>query len=103
MKQFNIDPGLLEHVAADRTEWNRAVSKGSALFGSAYNAAELARRNRRHNQPTDGAYQCTECARRLVTLAGLRSHLRAHQRRLAAGDGRAEGEEDVVIEPDGPP
>ena len=103
MKQFNMDPTSLDLAAEDRTKWKQLVSNGASIFASAYDAAAVARRGRRHNPPTDGNHQCPECERRFVSLSGLRSHLRAHQRRRAADDGRIEGEEDVVIETDGHP
>ena len=103
LKQFNINPTSLDQAAGDRTKWRQLVSAGASGFASAYDATDAARRARRHNPPTDGAHQCPECERRLVSLSGLRSHLRAHQRRRAADDGRTEGEEDVVIGTNGHP
>ena len=103
LKQFNLDPNSFERDASDRTEWKNLVSTGASGFASAYDAAAIARSARRHNPPTDGAHPCNECDRRFVSLAGLRSHLRAHQRRRVANDSRTEGEEDVVIETDGHP
>ena len=103
MKQFNLDPNSFEQNASDRTEWKHLVSTSLSSFASAYDAAAIDRRARRHNPPTDGAHLCNECDRRFVSLAGLRSHLRAHQRRRVANDARTEGEEDVVIETDGHP
>ena len=103
MKQFNINPTSLDRAAGERNKWRQLVSDGASGFASAYDAADAARRARRHNPPTDGTHQCPECERRFVSLSGLRSHLRAHQRRRAADGGRIEGEEDVVIETDGHP
>ena len=103
MKKFNIDSSSLELAAGDRAGWRRLVSNGASVFSSAYDAADAARRARRHNPPIDGAHQCPECQRNFVSLSGLGSHLRAHQRRRAADDVRTEGEEDVVIETDGHP
>ena len=103
MKQFYLDPKTLESDAEDRSKWNHLVSSGASAFASAYDAAEVARRERRHNPPSNGAHQCDECGRRCASLAGLGSHLRAHLRRRAADDVRVVGEEDVVIETDGHP
>ena len=103
MKQFNLDPSSLELAAVDRTEWKHLVSTGASAFASSYDEAAIARRARRHNPPNDGAHQCNNCNRRFVSLAGLKSHLRAHQRRRVTNSTWAEGEEDVVIETDGHP
>ena len=103
MKQFHLDPRTLESDAEDRTEWNPLVSAGAFAFASVHDAAEVARRDRRHNPPSNGAHQCGEYGRRCASLAGLGSHLRAHLRRRVADDVRVVGEEDVVIETDGHP
>ena len=103
LKQFKINPTSFDRAAGERNKWRQLVSDGASGFASAYDAAAVARRARRHNPPTDGTHQCPECERRFVSLSGLRSHLRAHQRRRAADGGRIEGEEDVVIETDGHP
>ena len=102
MKQFHLDPRTLESDAEDRTEWNPLVSAGAFAFASVHDAAEVARRDRRHNPPSDGAHQCGECDRGCASLAGLRNNLGAHLRRRTA-DVRAVREEDVVIETDRQP
>ena len=76
---------------------------GVSRFASAYDAAVIARRARHYNSQTDGAYLCNECDRIFVSPAGLRKHLRAHQRRRMANQTQTEGEEDVVIETNGHP
>ena len=100
MKQFNLDPNPFEQNASDRSEWKHVVSTGASGFTAACDAAAIAQRARRHDPPTDGAHLCNECDRRFVSLAGLRSNLRAHQRKRVANDGRTEGEDDFVIETD---
>ena len=78
------------------------VSTGASVFESAYDTADGAWRARRYKPPSDGTHQNTECEQRLISLSGLRNHLRAHQQKHVA-ERRIEGEEDVVIEIDGHP
>ena len=102
LKQFEIDPKQMETGAAERSGWRQKVSAGAAAFGLAYDAAEAARRQRRHNPPSGGAHQCNQCDRSFETLSGLMSHTRAHLRR-AARNLPTTREEDVIIGTDGPP
>ena len=100
MKQPYLDLISFEQNASERTEWKHVVSTSASRFALAYDAAVIVRPARRHCPPTDGAHLCNECDRRFVSLAGLRSNLRAHQRKRVANDGRTEGEDDFVIETD---
>ena len=102
MKRFHLDPNSFEQIASDRTEWKHLVPTSTSRFASAYEAAVIARRTRRHNPPTDGTHLCNVCERIFLSLADLRKDLGAHQRRRMANEARTVGE-DVFIETDGHP
>ena len=100
IKDFHMDPKSFETDAADRAKWRQRVRVGGAAFAVNYDNEEMRRRERRHEINTDGEFVCGDCQRRLVSLSGLKSHQRAHLRRLVTA---AAPEEGVVIGPDGPP
>ena len=78
--KFNMNPSSMEQEAADRAGWRTTLKDGAVHFGAAYDAAADERRARRHGQVV-GAFICDICRRGCASLAGLRSHQRAHQRR----------------------
>ena len=100
MKIFHIDPHRAESDASERCGWARQVTAGAAAFAVDYAAADAERRARRHNPGGGGDFVCSTCGRRCASLAGLRSHGRAHERAERADPGARRG---VVIEIDGLP
>ena len=100
LKQFHLDPLTAESDAAERCGWGRQVAAGATAFAADFAAAAAERRTRRHNPGGGGDFVCSTCGRRCASLAGLRSHARAHQREGGADPGVRRG---VVIENDGLP
>ena len=103
MKACHIPANELEELVQDRSAWRSTVSTGLGRFEDERNAWLDARREKRHERgtlPTNtNTILCPECGREFAAQIGLRSHLRAHQRRRQAGqDGRA-----VIFDTEGPP
>ena len=103
MKACHIPASELEGLVQERSAWRSTVSVGLKRFEEERNAWLDARREKRHERRTrpnnTNAIPCPECGRTFAAQIGLRSHLRAHQRRRQAGrDGQA-----VIFDPEGPP
>jgi len=87
LRRCNMQPGSLEVLAADRGDFRQACSRGLDFFTHEYESAAAARSNRRHAPQGEGEFPCERCGRACASLAGLRSHQRAHARRGAARRG----------------
>ena len=102
LKKFDIDPSALETTALNRNLWRTQCHQGASSCEQKRNNRMRRRRELRHHRntqnvaPEDGGHLCRICGRVCLSLAGLQSHLRAHQR-------RTRGRGNVVIETDGPP
>ena len=89
LKKFNMNPARLESTAADRSQWRQAVHDGASHFESERTRARIEKSRRRHAGPApapddpDPNLVCPECGRVCGSLAGLRSHQRAHEREAA--------------------
>ena len=85
LKKCNIQPTILEHVAADRPLWRATSHQGLDHLESTLNRRRAELRARRHQQvqeipPPNGGHPCRDCGKICASRIGLHSHMRWHQR-----------------------